>query len=159
MPWVRFDDQFPMVRGMRRLSDATFRVHMSAICWSVRTGTRGRVGPDDLSQITTLRHPRKHVATLVELGFWREVADGWEIRQDDGVHQRWSIERTDYRKKIPAWLRELVFERDGHRCVACGSTEDLSIDHIYPWSRGGPDDEANFQTLCRPCSSSKGARV
>lgn len=63
------------------------------------------------------------------------------------------------RKRIAAGVRQLVFERDEHACVTCGTSDDLTLDHIYPWSLGGADDEANLQTLCRPCNIAKGARV
>lgn len=52
-----------------------------------------------------------------------------------------------------------VFARDGLRCVHCGDTETLSIDHIYPVSKGGTNDEENLQTLCRSCNSRKGAKL
>lgn len=63
------------------------------------------------------------------------------------------------RPAIPRDLRKRVYERDGHQCVTCGSVERLSLDHIYPYSLGGPDTFENLQTLCRPCNSRKGARV
>jgi hypothetical protein len=63
------------------------------------------------------------------------------------------------RKHIPVEVRRFVYERDEHRCVTCGSTERLSLDHIIPWSLGGADDPVNLQTMCRPCNSRKGARV
>lgn len=67
---------------------------------------------------------------------------------------------------IPAFKRvrlsravvEDVFLRDEHRCRACGSERELTIDHIVPVSRGGTNVEENLQTLCRPCNSRKGAR-
>lgn len=63
------------------------------------------------------------------------------------------------RAHIPDHVRALVYARDGHACASCGSTENLSLDHIKPWSKGGSDDESNLQTLCTPCNSSKGARI
>ncbi|MFP3986934.1 HNH endonuclease [Streptomyces sp. E11-3] len=63
------------------------------------------------------------------------------------------------RAAIPPEVRAAVFERDGHACVHCGAAEDLTLDHVYPWSLGGPDTEANLRVLCRPCNSSKGDRV
>lgn len=63
--------------------------------------------------------------------------------------------KPDGRTPIPAKVRKLVYERDEYRCVHCAATEPLSIDHIYPWSRGGSDDPDNLQTLCRPCNSKK----
>lgn len=63
------------------------------------------------------------------------------------------------RDYIPVGVRRAVFARDGHRCGRCNATENLSLDHIVPWSLGGPDTVENLQTLCSPCNSSKGARV
>lgn len=68
--------------------------------------------------------------------------------------RRWR--NRDY---IPHSVRESVYARDGYACVHCGATEHLSIDHIIPWSKGGADDESNYQTLCRSCNSKKGANV
>lgn len=55
--------------------------------------------------------------------------------------------------------RERVFERDGYRCVACGATEDLTIDHRVPRSRGGSNHISNLQTMCAPCNNGKGDRL
>lgn len=61
-----------------------------------------------------------------------------------------------HRAAIPADVRAFVFDRDEHACRRCGATEDLTLDHIHPWSIGGPDTADNSQVLCRPCNSSKG---
>jgi hypothetical protein len=60
------------------------------------------------------------------------------------------------RRAIPNRIRWSVFRRDGYQCRFCGSHHDLTIDHIYPLSRGGTDEIGNLQTLCRSCNSSKG---
>lgn len=52
-------------------------------------------------------------------------------------------------------LRKSVFERDAYRCQHCGAHKDLSVDHIFPESKGGTLDFSNLQTLCRPCNSKK----
>lgn len=63
------------------------------------------------------------------------------------------------RALIPDAIRAAVLERDGHACRHCRSTEDLALDHVYPWSLGGPDTADNLQVLCRPCNSRKGDRA
>lgn len=63
------------------------------------------------------------------------------------------------RPKIPQALRDLVMERDEYTCQECSATEDLSLDHIIPFSFGGPDTEENLRVLCRRCNSSRGNRV
>lgn len=56
---------------------------------------------------------------------------------------------------LPGPLRETVIARDGHRCVRCGSTEDLTVDHIFPQSMGGTHAITNLRCLCRSCNSAR----
>jgi len=44
-------------------------------------------------------------------------------------------------------------------CAACGSLEDLTIDHIIPISRGGSHGIGNLQSLCRSCNASKNNKL
>jgi 5-methylcytosine-specific restriction endonuclease McrA len=55
-------------------------------------------------------------------------------------------------------FRAEVFERDGHRCVYCGSTEKLVADHIKPYAHF-PElryDSDNGRALCGPCHKKTG---
>lgn len=56
---------------------------------------------------------------------------------------------------VPTPLRQTVYARDGNRCVRCGATDDLTIDHIFPQSIGGTHALENLRTLCRPCNSGR----
>jgi hypothetical protein len=56
-------------------------------------------------------------------------------------------------------LRWEVFERDNFTCKHCGSRRYLSVDHIFPESKGGKATLDNFQTLCRSCNSRKRDKV
>ena len=51
-----------------------------------------------------------------------------------------------------------IFDRDGNKCINCGSTVDLTIDHIIPKCAGGTNAIDNLQTLCLRCNSIKGHR-
>jgi hypothetical protein len=42
-------------------------------------------------------------------------------------------------------------------CCYCGGRDGLSIDHLFPRSRGGADSGDNLVWACRPCNSGKGA--
>lgn len=52
-----------------------------------------------------------------------------------------------------------VIERDGGRCVVCGSTRNLVGGHRIPAERyAGPhDDPRNLWTLCQGCNISQGS--
>jgi 5-methylcytosine-specific restriction endonuclease McrA len=54
-------------------------------------------------------------------------------------------------------LRQLVLTRDGHRCLVCGDTRDLQIDHFISWADGGLTIYENLLTLCGACNRQKGA--
>jgi len=58
--------------------------------------------------------------------------------------------------------RRNIFLRDGHRCQYCGkrySTPRLSLDHVLPKSRGGPDTWENIVCACLKCNVDKGGRT
>lgn len=60
-----------------------------------------------------------------------------------------------YINKIPAQTRLKVYERDGYKCKHCGTTDELTLDHIRPKSEGGTDEIVNLQTLCSDCNKRK----
>ena len=48
-------------------------------------------------------------------------------------------------------VKNTVYERDGGRCVLCGSPYGLPEAHYIPRSQGGLGIEENIVTLCRNC--------
>ena len=63
--------------------------------------------------------------------------------------------RQPHRQPITREMRRAVYERDGGRCVECGSTFDLQYDHIIPVALGGATTLENLQLLCSRCNQEK----
>ncbi len=73
--------------------------------------------------------------------------------------------------RLTADVRAYIYQRDRYTCQICGSEGGvgrggLSVDHKTPITRGGDTwkwngklAEANLQTACRKCNSSKGNRL
>ena len=106
MPWVRFDDQYPIHRKVDGLSDAAFRLHTSAIFWSARNLTDGFVSREDLGGVSArVRTPERFAAECVRRGVWHDArqqclsekcpgpvdGDGWVI------HDYWQYQFTKER--------------------------------------------------------------
>ena len=47
----------------------------------------------------------------------------------------------------------------GNRCLCCGATGPLTVDHVIPLERGGTNELSNLQPLCGGCNDRKGTRI
>jgi hypothetical protein len=124
-----------------------------------------------------------HYMTIGERAFWRydgkwhtdnEGLDAQQVhallvtramRNSDRVNRAMTIAAQgqlpvpSQRTGIAPEVRQLVWQRDQGRCVYCGATSELQLDHQIPVSMGGSNTEANLQLLCGPCNRRKGAAV
>jgi len=65
--------------------------------------------------------------------------------------------RPAHRPHVPAAIEREVRLRDGDRCQfpldaggVCGSTWQVELDHVIPFTLGGPTSPANLRCACRP---------
>ena len=56
-------------------------------------------------------------------------------------------------------VKDKVWNRDGGKCVECGSNQNLEFDHIIPHSKGGANTYRNIQLLCKTCNRTKSAKI
>jgi hypothetical protein len=73
---------------------------------------------------------------------------------------RAQIDRPDIPSSVWKNLRDMVFEAYGKVCLCCGSQNNISVDHIKPYSLY-PHlciDFNNLQPLCQSCNSKKSNR-
>ena len=67
------------------------------------------------------------------------------------------IPRDVHRRKI---TRKAVLARDAYTCQYCGrEAAGLTVDHVVPRSRGGPQAWDNIVAACAPCNRKKGNRL
>lgn len=74
---------------------------------------------------------------------------------DDGI----LFPETKRREPIPREIVDALWNRDRGMCVYCGSKENIHIDHIIPFSKGGSNDIANLQLLCQKCNLEKSNKI
>jgi 5-methylcytosine-specific restriction endonuclease McrA len=61
------------------------------------------------------------------------------------------------RRKSIAFNRKNILRRDNYTCQYCGDVDNvLTVDHIYPKSRGGKSNWINVVIACKPCNLKKG---
>ena len=64
-------------------------------------------------------------------------------------------------KELP-FSRTNIFKRDKYTCQYCGKhleKNELTIDHVYPKSRMGPDIWEKLVTCCKECNQKKANRT
>ena len=62
-----------------------------------------------------------------------------------------------FAKKEIVLSRKNILKRDNHICQYCGAhSTRLTIDHIIPRQKGGPDTWENLVTACVQCNTQKG---
>jgi len=65
------------------------------------------------------------------------------------------LEKSSRSRTISQEIKDKVWNRDGGRCILCGSNEFIEFDHIIPFSKGGANTYRNIQILCQSCNRSK----
>lgn len=81
-----------------------------------------------------------------------------DIKRFDEGEDDILVTRREYNGMRDALLA-LLIERDGYYCRRCNATENITIDHIVPVSKGGKNITSNLQLLCKSCNSKKGAKM
>jgi 5-methylcytosine-specific restriction endonuclease McrA len=88
----------------------------------------------------------------------------WHVRSPSMVldvpeHIRMKFTGTERIWKVPRVNRREVLRRDNHTCQYCGSRKNLTLDHVFPKSKGGTHTWDNVVTACGSCNSRKGDRT
>ncbi len=115
---------------------------------ALRLISAGKAAPVEADESILLRSEKLEIPCPVIIRLFIAVA-----------HRVYATLRVRFNKRN-------IMARDGFRCQYCGSTEDLTIDHVVPRSRrtlrnprGGETSWENCVTACLPCNLRKGDRT
>jgi hypothetical protein len=145
------------------------------------TGVRDRAGELPASSLLNvqlqeeLRFERSDATSVIDRAIHiapEVLVSG--VAQDDAIKLKVHLEATGARvvirsaaprsprmrrQAIPQHVRLEVWQRDGGRCVECGSNERLEYDHIIAVVNGGANTARNIELRCENCNRKKGASI
>ena len=99
---------------------------------------------DEIAKKLKEKHRKRELEKIVR----QELIDSGELFGDEPK-----------RPPIPREVVDAVYKRDGGKCVYCGSVENLQLDHIIPFSKGGATTLENLQLLCQKCNLEKSNHI
>jgi 5-methylcytosine-specific restriction endonuclease McrA len=71
------------------------------------------------------------------------------------VSQNYRAKRRNLSSRVYTLEWEVVLAKCGYRCVKCGETDWLQMDHIIPLKLGGAHSRFNIQPLCQWCHKAR----
>lgn len=120
---------------------------------------------DVIARIDTRMTPEQLDDLLDKERIAAKIKEQYRIKQLEKIVRQELIESGELfgeqpkRPPIPREIVDAVYKRDGGRCVYCGATENLQLDHIIPFSKGGATSLENLQLLCQKCNIEKSNKI
>lgn len=86
--------------------------------------------------------------------------EGSFLRSIDQSFPKPSVIRINRYINVPykgvVLTRHNIFKRDNNQCQYCGTSKDLTLDHLIPRSKGGKSSWKNLVSACKKCNAKKG---
>lgn len=101
---------------------------------------------DELLALHSHSNPEMSIGKLFEFLVNKEVQRNTATAPEP---QPTVIKQIPQARRVPARLRQAVWQRDDGRCTICGSRYKVQIDHIIPWALGGTTSLENLRLLCQ----------
>ena len=178
------DEKFSIIDSMPE-ADAIEVMWFKLLVFAGRSNNNGifffndHVAYTDEMLASVFRRPlntvRLALNTFMNLGMIEEVEGvytipNWGKYQSLEAYERKKIRDAEYSRKRRAKIRALVEENGkysaeefesvknhfGNKCAYCGSTENLTPNHVVPVMSDGSTNIANIIPCCKSCNSSKG---
>lgn len=155
MVWLRIEDSFTEHPKVMDLSDRSFRLHMTALCYCSRNLTDGVISTKALrviSALVTSARTTANVAELVAANLWRPIDGGHEINdflRYNPPAEKVKKDRDDARERMRT-RRERSAEQNGERSAeqtghvrgpqSQTSPKGESLSGVSEGDKHGPDD-------------------
>ena len=98
------------------------------------------------------KYAEQHRAELRQ--YAREYYKKNRVYWKEKNHQRKALLKGSGGKyTLAEW--QLLCDWFGNTCLACGEKTFLTVDHVVPITKGGPNTIDNLQPLCNPCNNRK----
>lgn len=128
--------------------------------WAVFYGLEKRpYPPESLIREMTTRIPKSALQRVTGGSALIKLVDEYAAECVRSRFLAEAVRRRDKRRLVAKTQREALFATLGRKCASCGTTRDLTFDHITPWSFGGKTELSNLRVLCRPCNTRRSNRV
>ncbi|KAA9345965.1 HNH endonuclease [Adhaeribacter soli] len=117
----------------------------------------------DYSAISLCSVNKAFVLIYLEKAEMLEKADNGFLRSISSTFPKPSVIRLQHYVHIPykgiSLSRHNIMKRDHFQCQYCGTSKNLTLDHLMPRSRGGKSSWTNLITACGRCNTRKGDRT
>src|SRR6476620_5677873 len=117
----------------------------------------------DYSAISLCSVNKAFVLLYLEKAELLEKVENQLLRSISYTYPKPSVIRLQRYVHIPykgiALSRHNIMKRDHYQCQYCGSNKNLTLDHLFPKSRGGKSSWTNLITACHRCNTRKGDRT
>ncbi len=114
----------------------------------------------DFSPISICTVQRAFILNYLKKTELVKSANGHRLRSIDQSFPMPAVIRLMRYVHIPykgvSLTRQNIFKRDNFNCQYCGTSRDLTLDHVIPKSKGGRSSWDNLITACRRCNTRKG---
>ncbi len=114
----------------------------------------------DFSPISVCSVQRAFLLLFLEKADLLEELEGQSLRTVSSSFPFPSVVKIKRYVNIPyrgvVMSRQNIFKRDCGKCQYCGTTKELTLDHVVPRSKGGKSVWTNLVTACKKCNSLKG---
>jgi len=105
-------------------------------------------------------HPDERRAFISKQGAWQyawryKVDSAFRLHECQRNSERKARNRNNHTVRLRPKQITARFAQFDNRCVYCGSTERLVIDHFISRAKGGPHNLGNLVPACHRCNTSK----